>query len=110
MIAWQRGGEKAPFAPTVGRLDELENGPVYHITTPRSEHATAVERVERIIRYPEGYESEEVAEETFDSMWSRVDAFNADISQIDETLEQQYPLGDLPPLHSTNLSVLVLDG
>ena len=35
VIRWQREGKTAPFAPVIGLLDEVENGPVFQIVTPR---------------------------------------------------------------------------
>jgi hypothetical protein len=55
VIAWQWAGQSAPFAPKVGRLDELENGPVYHIATPLCKPDSTVDKVERKIYYPAGY-------------------------------------------------------
>lgn len=88
VIAWQRGGEPAPFAPHVGRLDEPENGPVYQIATPRSGHDTGVNLVERIVHYPAGFENEAAAAEAIESSWRCIDQFNADISRDDESFGQ----------------------
>lgn len=86
VVAWHGGGERAPYAPAVGRLDELENGPVHHIKSSRSDMATPVERT---IKYSKGHDNNTSAAAAFDSICRHIDEYNADVSQANESFKQQ---------------------
>ncbi len=89
VVRWQQTGVAAPFAASIGLLDELENGPVYHITTPRANRSSEAKEVATVYRYPASDESDEVAANRFDKLWRHIDTFNASVAQASPALQAQ---------------------
>jgi hypothetical protein len=112
VIRWQREGKTAPFAPTVGLLDDVESGPVYHIVTPRANAQPEGQTLTRKTLYPAGYQNDEHAERNLRRMWKNIDRFNGDAARLERQSPEQittstgYVLGEndanslAPPLRS----------
>ena len=77
-IHWQQTGTDAPLAPRLGFLDDLENGPVIHVLTPRECSNVPSEEVCCQTLYPPTYENDVEAQKHFESVWANIEQFNKD--------------------------------
>ncbi len=92
VVKWQQTGVAAPFAVSIGRLDELENGPVCHVITPRTSRPSEGQTVRTVTRNPATFQNEAEADRTCDELWRHIDTFNSDVTSGSSALAAQAEL------------------
>ncbi len=89
VITWQQQGALAPYAANLGWLDKVENGPVFHVHTPREGETDQQAAVTMEVRYPTEYTDMPQAEHDFSRLWGCIEEFNADVLSDDRAYQQQ---------------------
>ncbi len=79
VVKYKTEGVPEPFAPPRSELDAPDNGPVYHIVTPRRSNPTPNGKPFSLHRiYPSGYQNQAEAEKSYRDMYDRMEMFNKD--------------------------------
>ncbi|MCU1265755.1 MAG: hypothetical protein JWM21_2073 [Acidobacteria bacterium] len=83
IVDFKLNGTPPPYAVERKPLDIIDNGPVYHILTPRVKNPTpSGTPFELNIRFPEGWKSEEPLEKSFGRILQRMESFNRDVQRF----------------------------
>jgi hypothetical protein len=71
-------------------LDPVDNGPVYHIMTPRVSTPKPMGKPFSLSkRFPQGFERDALAEASYERTYARLNAFNRDAVHLESTLAQE---------------------
>ena len=89
VVRYKLDGVPEPFAPPHSELDAPDNGPVYHIVTPRVSNPTPIGEPFSLHRiYPSGYQNHTEADKAYEDMYERMDTFNRDTLLYAEELQE----------------------
>ncbi|HXD30972.1 MAG TPA: hypothetical protein VN643_07645 [Pyrinomonadaceae bacterium] len=91
IIDFKLNGIPAPYAGARKPLDIVDNGPVYHILTPRLKNRTPKgEPFSLEIKFPEGWtSSSESLEKSYKRILEQMNAFNVDAERLAAPLAQK---------------------
>jgi len=87
IVDFKLNGIPVPFARAPKALDIVDNGPVYHIVTPRTRNPNPKGTPFKLeIRFPVGWESSESLEKSYGRILKQMDTFNDDALRLNKTL------------------------
>ncbi|MGH9970765.1 MAG: hypothetical protein ACREBG_23645 [Pyrinomonadaceae bacterium] len=83
IVDFKLNGIPGPYAPQRPQLDIVDNGPVYHIVTPRIKNPTPDGTpFNLLIKFPEGWKSSDPLEVSYGRIFERMDTFNRDANNL----------------------------
>lgn len=83
IVGFKLNGIPEPYAAERKPLDVIDNGPVYHILTPRTKNPTpAGTAFDLEIKFPEGWKSNEGLGKSFGRILRQMDSFNHDAQRL----------------------------
>lgn len=85
IVDFKLNGIPEPYARPQKPLDAVDNGPVYHILTPRVPSPPG-EPCKLQLRFPQSWTSSEPLEKSYGRILKQMDAFNDDASRLGEKL------------------------
>lgn len=87
IVDFKLNGIPEPFARPQKPLDAVDNGPVYHILTPRVKNPSPPGELFNLqLRFPQSWTSSEPLEKSYGRILRQMDAFNDDASRLGEKL------------------------
>jgi hypothetical protein len=87
IVDFKLKGIPEPYAVEREPLDIIDNGPVYHILTPRAKNPAPEGTAFNLeIKFPEGWESGEGLEKSFGRILKQMDTFNYDAQRLSNRL------------------------
>lgn len=88
IVKFQLEGIPEPYAPSHNPLDIVDNGPVYHIVTPRVKNSPpAGEPFSLHIKFPTGWETADPLD-SYTRILDRMNTFNRDVKRLSPKLEE----------------------
>src|SRR5579883_315531 len=88
VVRFRLEGVPEPYAAPHSELDAPDNGPVYHIVTPRYSNPNAADAFQVKRLYPKGYASQEEAEQAYRDIYERMEMLNRDAVTHAEELKE----------------------
>ena len=111
VVSFKLEGIPEPYVIPQGPLDQIENGMVYHIVTPRESYSTPDKEPYELVSYGPGRTTEQDVIEREKDILRKIDAYNADITDhlkhIEKKVKEQ--LDTIAATHNTELMPMEIE-